>query len=177
MKKLICVLLAMLLLCSGAMASAVINSVDIYVDFNGDSNVRTGPGLSYAGIDVAKKDSVRTYLFDSAVDDRGVIWYCVGDGDTTGWVSSKYTQLRDFDGYLLEATAGDMIPVVFDTVTIYSKPYEAYDFMLTSVSQDNAGQIEYLGLIYEGLDETWYCVRYGWCEGWVSDSCMELQYD
>lgn len=176
MKKLVSLMLVLVMLCSAAMASAVINSVEIYVDFSGDSNVRTGPGLSYAAIDVAKKGSVRSYLFDSAVDERGVMWYYVGDGDVTGWVSSKYAQLRDSEDYLLEAAEPGLVPVIFDTVEIYAFPHENAE-LLTTVSEETSGQIEYLGLIYEGLRDGWYCVRYGWCEGWAPGSCMELQYE
>lgn len=176
MKKLLSVILLLSMLCSAAMASAAYNSLEIYVEFNGDSHVRTGPGLSYRSIDVARKGSMRSYLFNSSVDERGVTWYYVGDGYTTGWVSSKYTRLRDSDGYTLRATAGNLVPLVFDDVVIHATPFESRYQEIATIRAADAWQLEYLGLIYENPYETWYSVRYGWCEGWASHNCMELQY-
>jgi uncharacterized protein YraI len=60
---------------------------------DGDTNVRTGPGLSYSQLGTLYRGSSATYLGDSSVDDRGVRWYKVRYNGKTGWVSSKYTTL------------------------------------------------------------------------------------
>lgn len=60
---------------------------------SGDSNVRTGPGLSYDSIGALKKGQSAEYLDESSIDDRGVAWYCIYFNGRNGWVSSKYTEL------------------------------------------------------------------------------------
>ena len=176
MKKLVCTLLAALMLLSAAVAEQVFNSVDVNVLFNGDSNVRFGPSLNDRGFDVAMKGSVRTFLFDISVDDRGVAWYFVGDGDETGWVSSRYSTLETAEGYALDAVAEDVLPVLFADADLYSVPVEDADFLLTRLNAADA-EVEFLGLIHVDENEScWYCVRVGECEGWVSDASMELQY-
>ncbi|MBQ8972868.1 MAG: SH3 domain-containing protein [Clostridia bacterium] len=59
----------------------------------GKTNIRSGPGLSYADLGTLEKGDVATYLGSYATDERGVVWYCVSVGDITGWVSSKYATL------------------------------------------------------------------------------------
>lgn len=57
----------------------------------GKSNVRTGPGLSYKSLGVLHKEESARYLHDTAVDERGVVWYKIRWNGREAWVSSKYT--------------------------------------------------------------------------------------
>ena len=41
----------------------------------GDVNIRKGPGKDYGSAGVIKADTVVTYLGNSSVDERGVVWY------------------------------------------------------------------------------------------------------
>ena len=59
----------------------------------GDSFVRTGPGLSYSDIGVLRNGSSATFLGETSVDSRGVVWYKISWNGSYGWVSSRYTSL------------------------------------------------------------------------------------
>jgi len=74
-------------------SSSYSSSSGTVVATDGDTNVRTGPGLSYSQLGTLYRGSSATYLGDSSVDDRGVRWYKVRYNGKTGWVSSKYTTL------------------------------------------------------------------------------------
>lgn len=61
----------------------------------GDSNIRSGPSLGYSTIGSMAKGSGAPYLNESSIDDRGVAWYKIDYNGRTGWVSSRYTMLRN----------------------------------------------------------------------------------
>ena len=63
---------------------------------NGKSNVRTGPGLKYRSLGVLHKGESARYLHETAIDDRGVMWYKVRFNGNTAWVSSRYTMKERF---------------------------------------------------------------------------------
>lgn len=60
---------------------------------DGQTRLRTAPNLNGNEICIMKKGDSATYLNDSSVDERGVVWYKVLYGEHSGWVSSKYTVL------------------------------------------------------------------------------------
>ncbi len=60
----------------------------------GKSNVHTGPGLAYDTLGVLHKEEGATYLNETSVDARGVVWYKISWRGGTAWVSSKYTRLE-----------------------------------------------------------------------------------
>ena len=72
-------------------------SVSYVKGVSGDSNMRTGPGLGYDSIGALKKGESAEYLNESSIDDRGAAWYRISFNGTTGWVSSKYTELTGGD--------------------------------------------------------------------------------
>lgn len=88
MKRILAMIMALMLLCGAALAE---------VRLSGDVNVRTGPGLDYDTLGTMRKGSVLEFLGRIGTDDRGVAWYYVTDGRTTGWVSSKYAELSGED--------------------------------------------------------------------------------
>ena len=59
----------------------------------GQSNLRSGPGLSYEDLGTLHRGEQATFLDDWSVDDRGVMWYYVNFDGKIGWVSSRYTTL------------------------------------------------------------------------------------
>lgn len=59
----------------------------------GDVNIRKGPGKDYGSAGVIKADTIVTYLGNSSVDERGVVWYNILYNGIDGWVSSKYSEL------------------------------------------------------------------------------------
>ncbi len=87
MKRIVSVFVCLLLLasCTSALAATVTATGDVYV--------RSGPGLGYKALTAIDTDETATYLGSTAVDERGVTWYKVFFDGTTGWVSSRYSEL------------------------------------------------------------------------------------
>lgn len=85
LSRLIALALALTLICAAAQAE---------VRATGNIWLRTGPGLSYDQIDSYPTGYSFQYLGETSVDDRGVAWYKVSTGKHTGWVSSRYSELR-----------------------------------------------------------------------------------
>ena len=61
---------------------------------SGNSNVRSGPALDYPSLGILYQGESATYLGNSSVDSRGVIWYNIAWNGGSGWVSSKFTKLQ-----------------------------------------------------------------------------------
>ncbi len=59
----------------------------------GDVWLRKGPGLDYDAVSILSSGKSFEYLGESSVDERGVAWYRISDGEKEGWVSSRYTEL------------------------------------------------------------------------------------
>lgn len=75
-------------------ADDMTNVVGSYVKAKGgNSNVRSGPGLSYEDLGTIHGGEIASYLGAYCTDERGAIWYYVRFGDVTGWVSARYTEL------------------------------------------------------------------------------------
>lgn len=66
----------------------------LVVGDTGKSYVHTGPGLAYDTLGVLHKEEWATYLNETSVDNRGVVWYKISWGGGTAWVSSRYTRLQ-----------------------------------------------------------------------------------
>lgn len=78
---------ALALMLLGALALAEVRTT-------GNVWMRTGPGLSYEAVTSFSKGKSLEYLGETSVDNRGVAWYKVSSGKYTGWVSSRYSELR-----------------------------------------------------------------------------------
>ena len=59
---------------------------------NGNTNIRQAPALSGKLLGVAYKNTVWTYLGQSAVDTRGITWYQISYKNASAWISSKYAE-------------------------------------------------------------------------------------
>lgn len=88
LSRLLALALILTLICAVAQAE---------VRTTGNIWMRTGPGLSYDKIDSFPSGYSFQYLGETSVDDRGVAWYKVTNGKKTGWVSSRYSELRGED--------------------------------------------------------------------------------
>ncbi|MBQ4452726.1 MAG: SH3 domain-containing protein [Clostridia bacterium] len=66
---------------------------DIVTIVNGNTNIRREPGLSGQLLGVAYKGSQWTYMGESSVDGRGMMWYKISYKDGYAWISSKYTEM------------------------------------------------------------------------------------
>ena len=60
---------------------------------DGDTNVRSGPGLGYEILGVLDRGCGASFTGDIRYDNRGVAWYKIRLGRNSGWVSSRYTTL------------------------------------------------------------------------------------
>ena len=105
MKKFFAMMLTVVLMMSLFSMFAVASAASS-VYFSGVSNVRTGPGLSYSSIGQVDAGSTLGYLNDKSYDNRGVAWYRVSFGSTSGWVSSKYASLSNSTGTAIYAAGG-----------------------------------------------------------------------
>jgi len=141
---------------------------------NGDSNLRTGPGLGYQDIGTVKNGECARYLNMSSVDERGVRWYKVFYNGDEGWLSSRYTTLRedvvlDFTNtmYYARATA---------RVNLRTGPGMNYPDIGTL---DEEEQVYYL---FETRKDdnglAWYKVQYySMGVAWVSSAYCEIVQD
>ena len=59
---------------------------------DGKSHVRTGPGLGYKSIGILHRGDDAKYLHETAIDERGVLWYKILWNGRSAWVSSRYTK-------------------------------------------------------------------------------------
>lgn len=85
MKRLVCLILMMILLCSFACA-------EVYT--TGNVNLRVGPGLGYDVVTAVAPGETLEFVGGVSVDDRGVEWYSVMYGGQECWISSKYSVLE-----------------------------------------------------------------------------------
>ncbi len=94
MKRLVCAILALMLLCGGALAE---------VEATGNVNLRQGPGKEYGIVATVQKGCVLTDLDCVTTDERGVDWYWVEYNGEPCWISSKYAE---FTGSAYESNTG-----------------------------------------------------------------------
>ncbi len=83
MKKLVCMILAVCLLCSSALAA---------VETTGNVNLRKGPGKDYDVVASVPKGTILSDLDSVVADDRGVDWFWVEYNGIECWISSKYAE-------------------------------------------------------------------------------------
>lgn len=171
MKKFLCALMAMLMLV-GCFTMAVAEEAPIYVRCTGDVNVRTRPSLDGGAVDVAKAGSLRTFMFDASTDERGVVWYRAGDGDTYGWISSKYAELVCGD-YALTFDDRGLEPLILGDGVLRSVPDDRGDDLGAFRRGDSA---HYRNLYVDLGGKLWYYVECGGASGWMSDRYVEMQY-
>jgi len=139
---------------------------------DGDSYIRTGPGLGYATLGVLYEGESAEYLDDTQYDWRGVAWYCIAlEGSMgVGWISSRYTELYEdggsYWGQCVEATG---------RVNVRSGPGLDYEDMGTLVEGE---RIEYLDETqYDSRGVAWYkAMFFSNGIGWVSSKYSKLVY-
>ncbi len=145
---------------------------------DGDSYVRSGPGLAYAKIGSLKKGGGATYLGKSSVDDRGVAWYNIDYKGESAWVSSKYTTLKNGSwtgGYGVSPTKAPKGSYVIGKTGkshVRTGPGLAYDNVGVLHKEETA---TYLG--EQSTDErgvVWYKIKWKGEERWVSSKYTEL---
>ena len=79
---------------SSSSSSSSSSGGTVTASYGNDSFVRSGPGLGYGKLGVLYSGSSASYLGSTSVDSRGVAWYKISWGGSSGWVSSRYTYLH-----------------------------------------------------------------------------------
>ena len=193
MKKVFAATLAALVaacLWAGALAASSVH-------FTGNTNVRTGPGAGYDLLGSVNAGSTLTWLGDSTADANGVIWYSVGFGSETGWVTSRYAELTDEPGtatYGSGATGdsyadnegaarysgapsdrNDSATTVYGATGdshVRTGPGLGYDSRGTLLRGQSAGFLG--GIRYDDRGVAWYQIAWNGGVGWVSSRFTEL---
>lgn len=184
MKKFLSMLLVAILMtafCTVAFASS-------YVYFTGHTNVRSGPGLGYSSIGQVNSGSTLSYLGDSSVDSRGVTWYKVSFSGSSGWVSSKYSNLTNNGGNAIYAAGGSgnayagsysssfgvSSGSVYASANAYVRSGPGLNY--TQLTGMEAGDYAtYLGnTSYDSRGVAWYNVSFNGYTGWVSSAYTSL---
>ena len=170
---------------------------DSYVSITGgNANLRTGPGLSYDSMKTITDGDTATYLGDSSVDDRGVTWYKVKHGNSTGWVSSKYAVLHEssassgssssgssssgFDflsGSTSDSTSNSTSSKKYVRVTggdanLRKGPGLSYDSLKVIPERGTATYLDDSSVDDRGV--TWYYVDYNGIRAWISSKYAKL---
>ena len=83
MKRIFCLMLAILML-MGAASAQILTT--------GSVNVRSGPGLEYDTVGSIAEGELVFYRHQTEVDERGVEWHFIGYKMLNGWISSKYAK-------------------------------------------------------------------------------------
>ena len=86
MIKALAIVLALMLI-GGAALAEVVTTANVWL--------RSGPGLNYDQVTSYKEGKSLTFLGETQMDDRPVLWYKVSDGKNTGWISSRYAELKN----------------------------------------------------------------------------------
>ena len=76
-----------LMLIGGAALAEVMTTANVWL--------RSGPGLNYDQVTSYKEGKSLTFLGETQMDERPVLWYKVTDGKNTGWISSVYSELKN----------------------------------------------------------------------------------
>lgn len=137
----------------------------------GDSYIRDTHYRSGKELGTLAKGQVANYLGQSATDERGVIWYRISYGTITGWVSSRYTELRaagSTTAYTASWVSGDG-----GNSNIRNAP---------NLSANEVGLLpqgasaSYLGQTqYDARGVAWYYISYNGVTGWVSSKYTSLR--
>ena len=142
-----------------------------YIRTEGSVNVRKSPNLNSASLGMAEKGTNLTFLGKTSTDARGVKWYKVSFNGSTGWVSSRYTEIT-YGSSGSSSSTGKYVKAVGGSVTIRSS---------ASLSAGTLGYIpEGKTGTYQGKTSTdsrgvkWYKVSYGGVTGWVSSRYAQL---
>ena len=147
------------------------------VGTGGESYIRSTPSLYGKQLSVLPQGASASYLGQSSVDDRGVTWYYISYGGTTGWVSSRYTTLTGDSGSYSSsysystASSGTVLGLDGDSY-IRSSP-SLYGKQLSVLPQ--GASAAYLG--QSSVDDrgvAWYYISYGSTTGWVSSMYTAL---
>lgn len=158
----ICLLVLAMSLLTATFGSALAMDLWGNVETSGSVHVRTGPGLDYDVLKTLENSTVLGYVGETSVDNRGVEWYKIWyEGNSTGWVSSTYAQLKQ---RIVVATGGQT----------YIRTEPSLDGRQLAVLHlnDEADYMEQTQL--DNRDVAWYRVCFDGTIGWVSSKYTQM---
>ena len=142
-----------------------------YIKTEGSVNVRTSPNLNASSLGTAPKGTTLTFLGKTSTDARGVKWYKVSFNGSTGWISSRYTEIT-YGSSGSGSSSGNYVKAVGGSVTIRSSANKS-SASLGYIPEGKTGT-------YQGKTSTdsrgvkWYKVSYNGVTGWVSSRYAQL---
>lgn len=134
---------------------------------DGQTNIRSRGSLSGRILGVLPMDATATFLNETNVDDRGVVWYYVRYDGLEGWVSSRYTLLGSPRGYTRKVIAEDG--------QTYIRSMGALAGDIEGVLPKGATATYLDARATDGRGVVWYYVRYQGVVGWVSSLYTTLK--
>lgn len=139
----------------------------------GQCNVRKEPNLNGKVYTSMEKGETATYLKETSVDDRGVIWYKVKFEGYTGWVSSKYASLNSTGSTSSEVDKYGSYVVSTAKTNVRKNP-NLNGKILTSMAKNDTAT--YTGSTsYDDRGVAWYSVKFDGYNGWVSSKYTKLK--
>ena len=129
-------------------------------------NIRSGPGTSYKKIGSIGKGNSATYQDEKKKDSKGVYWYRIKYGSTSGWVCSKYLKKS--------SSSSSSSTKVKTTGDVYLRSGAAKSFKILKTIPKGT-TVTYLGEKHkDSRGVTWYRVKYDGKTGWVSSKYSKL---
>ena len=139
----------------------------------GKCNVRKSPSLDAKVYTSMEKGETASYLNESSVDSRGVVWYKVKFDGYTGWVSSKYASLNGTSSTSSNTGSYGNYVVSSAKTNVRKSPSlngEVVEYMQKNDTATYTGSTS-----YDDRGVAWYSVRFNGVNGWVSSKYTKLK--
>ena len=139
----------------------------------GKCNLRKEPNLDAKVLTSMEKGETATYLKETAIDERGVIWYKAKFDGMTGWVSSKYASLNSTGNTSSETDIYGSFVYAQAQTNVRKQPNLNGKVLDVMQKDDRATYSGSTSIDDRGV--AWYSVRFGGTNGWVSSKYTEIQ--
>ena len=139
----------------------------------GKCNVRNQPDLGASVLTSMEKGETASYLGESSVDYRGVVWYKVKFDGMTGWVSSKYASLNGTSSTSSNTSSYGNYVVSNAKSNVRSAPSLSGSVLDTMMQGETASYTGSTSIDDRGV--AWYSVRFDGVNGWVSSKYTTLK--
>ena len=173
MKKVVTMLLIVALIL--AVGTAALAAGNVYAE-GGSTKIRTGPSPDYPEVGTLFKGESVYYLGECNVDYRGVEWYRIRFGNTSGWVSSRYTTLYGGGGSAPAPQNDETYAVVAEDGSAKVRTGPGLDYADIGTLLKGTSAIYMNESRTDSRGVAWYRIRYGGGTGWVSSKYTSLYY-
>lgn len=158
---------------NGSSSSSSASSSNYVKATGGECNVRKEPNLGGKVYTSMEKGEKATYLKESSVDERGVIWYKVKFEGFTGWVSSKYASLNSTGSTSSEVEKYGSYVVSTAKSNVRKQPNLNGKVLTSMEKNDTATYTGSTSIDDRGV--AWYSVKFEGVNGWVSSKYTKLK--